>query len=322
MIELACSADAKYLPHVSAMLHSALLHTQGQPVRVWLLHGGELPADGVEKVEKVVQDFGGQLELLPVADDLMVGFPTAKFHYSCWYRILLADLLPDLDRILYLDCDIIVTDDLEPLWQTDLEGRIFGGCVNPLYGPMKRAVRDMGITEHLDYLNSGVLLLDLPKMREANLSERLREYAVDHPDNACPEQDALSVVFRGQWKRLHPRWNVQTALFDLPPRKLPHTEAEVKEAVNVPAVIHFNGPFKPWHVHCTHSLRSLYFTHLRSTPWPEEPLGYDTWAFRLLRRFSVSTQYRVLLYVRPRYQALRQRLRSVRGGAPAGAPTS
>lgn len=318
MIEIACSADANYLPHVSAMLHSLLTHTTSRPVRIWLMHGKDLPDDGVGRVEEVVTALGGQLELLRVPDDLMTDFPTARFHYSCWYRILLPDMLPDVDRVLYLDCDVIVTDDLEPLWSTDLGGHPFAACINPLYRPMVKPVREMlGIEDPTEYLNSGVLLLDLVQCRALDLSEQLRAYAIHHPDNACPEQDALSVLMKGRWHSLHPRWNLQTGLIDLPRRKLPFPAATVEEAVTRPAVVHFNGPFKPWQYHCKHPMRGLYFDHLAPTPWPAGKLENDDWAFKLLRPLPVAQQYRVLLYVRPPWLALKNGVRKLlRRGQP------
>jgi lipopolysaccharide biosynthesis glycosyltransferase len=307
MIEIACSADTPYLPHVSVMLHSLLTHTPERPLRVWILHGKPLSEDGCERVAQVVTGFGAQLKFLQVPDALMTGFPTAKFHYSCWYRILLPDLLPDLRRILYLDCDMIVMDDVKPLWDIDLGDNSFAACINPLYTPMYKWMRGLGITNYRDYLNSGALLLDLERLRAEGLSQRLREYAITHPDNHCPEQDALSVLMKGRWLSLHPRWNVQTALYDndLPASMSPFTPEQSREAVEHPAIVHFNGPFKPWQYLCKHPLRHLYYDHLRRTSWPEQSLKYTGLGYRLIRPLSIGMQFRILLYLRPLWQKVR-----------------
>ena len=309
MIEIACSADARYLPHVSAMLHSLLTHTRSRPLRVWLMHGRDLPEDGRERVAAVTRQFGAELQFLRVPDSMIEGFPTRKFHYSCWYRILLPELLPQLERILYLDCDVIVTDDLEPLWTMDLGGKLFAACTNPLFPAMYETVREtLGIQDFRDYLNSGVLLLDLPKMRAEGIAARLHAYAKTHPDNACPEQDALSVLTHGRWLSLHPRWNMQTTLYDLKPARLPYPEPVIREALARPAVVHFNGPFKPWQLLCKHRLKHLYFDHLRQTPWPEQPVEMTGWGYRLMQPLPHSVQYRILMHVRPAWIALRDRV--------------
>lgn len=311
MIEVACSADTAYLPHVSAMLHSLLGHTKSRPLRIWLVHGQPLSEEGCARLEEVVTKAGAQLEYLQVPDSAMVGFPTSKFHYSCWYRILLPELLPQLDRILYLDCDVIVADDIEPLWSTDLGDKLFAACINPILPPMLKPLRQMGIQDLSDYLNSGVLLMDLARLREEKLSRQLREYATAHPDNQCPEQDALSVLFKGRWLSLHPRWNAQSALYDgeLPPSLLIFTPQQAREAAQRPAIIHFNGPFKPWHFWCDHPLSGLYFEHLKQTSWPEGPLKWSGWIFHLVRPLSMTNKYRFLLYL---YLPARKRWRQVK----------
>src|SRR5690606_30544895 len=146
------------------------------------------------------------------------------------------------------------------------------------------------------------------RMREENLIARLREYAAAHPDNTCPEQDALSVLMRGRWLSLHPRWNAQATLYDLPASQLPHPPDVIKEAVQNPAVIHYNGPFKPWQYLCKHPKGHLYYEHLRATPWPQQPLKKASLAYRMIRPLSLTMQYRVLMYLRPLWRGVRSRL--------------
>jgi lipopolysaccharide biosynthesis glycosyltransferase len=314
-MDIACSADAGFLPHVSAMLHSLLTHA-GRPVRIHLMHGAELPRDGCAKVGAVAARFGAGLRFLPVPEALLEGFPREQFHVAAWYKILLPLLLPELPRALYLDADMIVADDLAPLWNTDLQGQAFGAVTNPLYPFMRPWPRlDLGLDEPRDYLNSGVLLLDLQRMRDEDSVGALRRYAAAHAHNSCPEQDALSAVLRQRRLHLHPRWNVQNTLFELPPHQLPFSEAQVGEALRQPAIIHFIGPFKPWHYLCRHPRRALYFEHLRGTPWPVLPLQERTWFNRLLRPLPLAAQHRVL-----QFRQDWRRWRTARSGPSAAAP--
>ena len=75
----------------------------------------------------------------------------------------------------------------------------------------------------------------------------------------------MSALIPRRRVHLHPRWNAQSTLFELPLKRLPFTPQEVAEARTRPAVIHYIGPFKPWHYLCKHPLRGLYFEHLRQT---------------------------------------------------------
>lgn len=297
MIELACATDDAYAPHCGTMLHSALARRAHAGTRVHVLHA-DLSGENRERLEQVVERAGSTLNWLRIDATALAGFPSQQFHIACWYRVLLPQLLPGVPRVLYVDSDTIVLDDLAALWDQPLDGRLFGAVVNPLYPFMPDRARLLGLGGPADYLNSGVLLLDLDRMRAAGITDRLRAYAGEHPSNAYPEQDALSVVCRGQWLALHPRWNVQTTLYDLSAARLPMPQREVAEALSKPAIVHFIGPLKPWHFLCRHPLRTEYENHRRQTPWPEfEPEG-RTLVNRLLRPFDLGTQLRLRRLIR------------------------
>jgi lipopolysaccharide biosynthesis glycosyltransferase len=300
------------------MLHSLLTRTPTRPLRVWLTHGSPLPDEGRERVTDLVRGFGAELQLVPIPRPMLRGFSLKKFHPAAWYRVLSPDLFPQLDRLLYLDADIIVADDLTPLWNTDLDGRLFAAVPNPMYPFIRDWPRkDLKLEHPLHYLNSGVLLMDLARMRAEGLVEQLRVTSTEHPDYAFPEQDALSDIARGRWLALHPRWNAQSILWEYPANHLPFPESSVRAALEHPAVIHYCGWFKPWHHACAHPLRDRYFEHLRATPWQERPLENDGLDYRLIARMPLAIQYYLLRWrweiekrLRRRTQRLRIALRS------------
>ncbi len=291
MIELACATDAGFLPHTAVMLDSAMRNTPGTEFRVHLLHAGDLGAGDHSRLHDMLSKLGGRLELLEVSAKALGDLPVQRFHPACWYRVLLPELAPALDKILYLDSDLIVTDSLLPLWETNLSRYPFAAVTNPLYPFMMDWPRHrLGIPDAERYINSGVLLLNLAHMRTRKTVERIRQYARQHPENDCPEQDALGALFHSECLLLHPRWNVQTTLYDLKPVQLPFPEIEVRDALARPAIIHFIGPFKPWHYLCKHPQRGLYGYHRAHTPWPMPALEGRTLVNRLLRPLPLSWQ--------------------------------
>lgn len=288
-IEIACGATPGYLPHVAAMLHSLLQKTPRRPLRVSLMVERAPPAADHERLCALVEGTGASFQLLPIDPKALDGFPkAAAFDRSVWHRVLLPELLPDAERVLYLDADLIVTDDLGPLWEIDLGGNVIGGVVAPFYPGQSGAwLRALGIPQ-AGYISSGVLLMDLARMRREGAIAQLRAFAAAHPGNPCPEQDALNKLYADRCLRLHPRWNVQPAFYDLPAARLGPHGAEASAA---PAVVHFAGPAKPWHYLSRHPLRHLYFEHQRQTPWPAPPLEGRTWRNRLLRLLPPRWQF-------------------------------
>jgi FkbM family methyltransferase len=290
-IHVACATDEAFAPHCATMLRSLLAHASPPAVRIHVLHGARtLGATTRDRLERMVAEAGAALDWLEVPDALIADFPRQRFHVACWYRILLPTLLPRVERVLYLDSDTLVLQDLAPLWATDLQGRLFGAVVNPLYAFMPDRSAELGLAAPAEYLNSGVLLMDLARMRADGTAERVRRYAMEHPQNVWPEQDALSVVCRGAWLPLHPRWNAQSTVFDLRPGRLPFAPDEALAARRDPAVVHFIGPHKPWHYLCRHPLRRRYADFRRQTPWPQLDLEGRTWRNRLLRPLSLRAQ--------------------------------
>lgn len=268
MIQLACIADGAFLRHTGAMLHSALSHCGSEAVSIRVLHSAPIDDQDRARLEQVVSGFGAKLRFDRIDAAQTAEFPSGYFPRSVWFRVLLPDLMPDADKVLYLDSDMIVTDDLRPLWSVELEDHLLAAVTNPFYPFMPPYPRlKWGIEQPGDYFNSGVLLMNLRRMREEATAAKLREFARIHTSCAYPDQDALNVVCKGRWLHLHPRWNAQSTFFELKPEELPVPPEQVAEAVQRPAVIHFIGPFKPWQYLCRHPRRELYFEHARQTPW-------------------------------------------------------
>ena len=150
---------------------------------------------------------------------------------SC-YRFILPDLLPSLDRIIYLDVDTLVLSDLTELWRTDLEGNFIGATKDALsYSDMNASQRF--IFEKEMYFNSGVLLIDLNLFRECKISNKLIDFAINTVSYCrYGDQDILNYYFSGTLKLLDVIWNCGREFMD-------GIEDKIK-------IVHFYGLEKPW----------------------------------------------------------------------------
>jgi lipopolysaccharide biosynthesis glycosyltransferase len=167
-------------------------------------------------------------------------FPTLSHISKMTYaRLLIPHVLPTtVSRILYLDADLLVLDDLDPLWTIDLEGRPVAAVLDVLDPLMKRGDPRLRTAPPVrDYFNSGVLLIDLTRWREERLSERAIEYLDRCPQSPFKDQDALNVACDGLWKKLDPSWNFQDHF---------HTNIADIDDGERPAIVHFVTSNKPW----------------------------------------------------------------------------
>jgi lipopolysaccharide biosynthesis glycosyltransferase len=295
LLSIACASDDRYLPHCAAMLHSLATHHAAGTVAVHLLHDGLDPALLVP-LGRFATTLGLVWSDHLVPDAVRARYPThPRFGRSAWYRVALPEVLPDVERVVYLDADTIVTDDLAPLGSVDLAGHPLAAVTNALYPRTPLGfLADLGVPSPGDYFNSGVLVMQLEAWRRDDLTGAVQRF-VDRGRglDLWPDQSALNATLWDRRLHLAPRWNAQNTIFDLRPAQLPFTAAEVAEARRHPAVVHFIGPYKPWHHRSTHPLRDRYFEHRRQTPWPDQAIDGATVGQRALRLLPVPLGYQV-----------------------------
>lgn len=268
-VVLICS-DA-YAPHAGAMLASLVGQHPDGDIALHFVPGPDMSGQSLERLEGIAEKSSNRLHVHHIPPDLTAGLPVlGRIGEIGWYRMLLGALLPDLDRILYLDVDAVVTDSLLPLFDVEL-GDHLAVAIENAYLPQRRAdFARLGLDPAGGYINTGVLLLNLDRLRAGAAEAMFDRGHRDKQLIEMAEQDVINMEFGDQILRVHPRWNCQNALFLFREGTEEVFGREVvQEAVDDPAVIHFEGPgsCKPWHYLCDHPLRRLYLEHLATTPW-------------------------------------------------------
>lgn len=284
MLHVSCAADARYVAHSAAMIHSVLAHAGDEQVHVHYLHGPAFEAADVDLLTQMVRAQGAAISFWSIPDERVADLPTIDHRTSdageaisspMWYRIFLPELLPDVDRILYLDVDTIVADDLRPLWETDVTGKYVAAVTNVFQSDHIKRVIGLGLDDPREYFNSGVLLFNLAEMRRADCTRALREYArAPRTPLVWPDQDVLNAVLGSRRQALHPRWNCMNSVLRFSQSLYVFGANAVLEARRSPGILHFEGPTinKPWHYDNESEFRELYFEHRRGTPWPNVQL--------------------------------------------------
>lgn len=153
-----------------------------------------------------------------------------------YYRSFIARLYPMYNKAIYIDSDTILRDDIANLYDIDLGDNIVGAVVDKKVENVpefrKYVERALGVP-HTEYVNSGVLLIDLKKMRKIRyLSKMVNMINTFDANLVAPDQDYLNVICRGKIMHLGPEWNMQPVKGELPENT---------------KIIHFNLFKKPWH---------------------------------------------------------------------------
>lgn len=176
-------------------------------------------------------------ELHKSMEKISLGHDMWNLPISSYYRIFLADILPDVDRIIYLDADTLLTGDLTELWRTDLEENFLAACLDER-AYMKKVFSVLN-PRRREYFNSGVLVFDLCLFRKYKTINDFLDFLVDTADlYELGDQDALNLYFLDAVKLLDSSWN-----YGVPSYK------EYGQINNI-NLLHFYGKAKP--------LRSFY----------------------------------------------------------------
>jgi lipopolysaccharide biosynthesis glycosyltransferase len=269
-VDLALAFDAGYAAHAAVVMSTVADEMPETPLRFWLV-----AADDVDEATRsaltVAAGPAATVSFLEV-DLSRAALPishAAHLQYisaAMFLRLLIAEALPGgVDRLLYLDSDVLCTGSLAPLLEVDLAGAPLG-AVRDAY---TRRLVDMGglpgLTGYRDldpqamYFNSGVLLMDVQRWKELDVTGRALDYVVRHGHEArYPDQDALNYALYGNWVRLSSRFNHM-----LSGRLEPAFGGKLSDA----SLLHLAGPIKPWHPgfpDCAR--RQLYWAHRARHP--------------------------------------------------------
>lgn len=162
---------------------------------------------------------------------------TDIFTLTIYYRIFIPRMFPQYDKAIYIDSDTCIAGDISELYNIELGDNLFGGCNdisckdNPILS--RYFTMNSGASKE-EYINSGILLMNMKKLRDVNFEEHflylLNKY---HFDNVAPDQDYINAMALGKILVLPNEWDA-----------MPTNGNIVFEN---PKIIHYNLFFKPWH---------------------------------------------------------------------------
>ena len=280
--------DNTYAPYGGISLTSLLENNKAaDAVHVYVL-GFDLGEDTKEKLQKTVDRYGRDLTLLDPsgveAKIKSLKLPSYRGASVAVARLFVSEFIPnDVDRLLYLDSDTIITGDLRGLFNADLNGKPVGMVCDSVPRDYKKC---MGFAPEEDYYNGGMILYDMPAWREKKCTERI----IDHVENVrsryeALDQDLINIVLKGEIERLDLRYNFQPFHRVYPAKAYLKAYGEkgyydgdtIREASEHAAILHafrYLGVF-PWHKGTLHPYASEYEHYKQLSLWsdmaPEEP---------------------------------------------------
>ena len=254
-IPIFLATDEGYAPYAAIMMYTVLQHTRS-PVRFYVLDGGMCPETRTKVISTCASFPHGRIEFIGMHSfesrlRKISGIET--WPISMFYRYFIPEINPDLQKILYIDVDIVATGDIAELYAQPLNGHPLGAILENYYGHAELRPHYKG---GQNYFNSGVLLMDLARFRQHQATERLLQRTQEMIEMnilGCADQDVLNDFFLGQVQPLDDRFNLMPDLID---RLRAHKGKAGEASIRHPVLLHYAGKRKPWRTFsCNYSER-------------------------------------------------------------------
>lgn len=246
-MNLLFAIDDHYVDQLATVLWSIKLNSQPQPIDVYVIFDQDFRSQ--ELLAQACQLLGMTFHPVPVkASDFADAPVTDRYPKTIYYRLLAHEYLPqDLDRILYLDADVLCINDLTPLYETDLTGKLYASSIHTNLTGTTDVINKIRLQNFAadGYYNSGVLLMNLPAIRQEVHRADIFKYIQDHL-LILPDQDVLNALYGTEIKA------VPDELYNLDARNLliyetiSFGEWTLDWVIQHTVIVHYDGRNKPW----------------------------------------------------------------------------
>ncbi len=267
-INILVTVDENYVPQLNVMLTSLLYSNPDCDFHVYLLHSGLEEAS--VRTTRTILDGAGELILIAVDESTLANAPTtARYPHEIYYRIFAAQYLPaNLDRVLYLDPDLIVNRSILSLYHIDMEDYYFAAASH--IGPLLQKVNELRLNmdEESLYINSGVMLINLALLRKEQQMQDVFDFIEKYAHALIlPDQDIISSLYGSRILALDTfRYNMTERLFAQ--HTLFERTLDVEWVRSHSVFIHYCGRNKPWKNNYRGKLDIFYRETLERMPLP------------------------------------------------------
>lgn len=258
--------DGHYSVWVGTAMQSILEHTDSK-ICFHILHDETVSEENKRKLKQVAHQKGDVIEFHQIdsAEFECIKDRTQGFTIGTMFRCMLPELLPDLNRIIYLDADLFVNRDIKELWDVDVREYCLAGVVDEgvAVHNYPRILNKYPEIKKESYFNSGVLYMNLKKIREfGNLKKLVVDFLIENPEADLPDQDALNVLFHDKVLYLDGSWNQFVFM---------HRKNNVEKLDK--AIFHYAATLLMLYSHSQIDLE--YFRAICKTPWLDYEMNHQ-----------------------------------------------
>lgn len=287
-INICLASDDNYARYAGVVIASALRSAKRNDNLCFYILDGGIEEFNKQRILSLKYIKDCEINFIKINNEMFAEYLSIKTHsylsVAAYYRLKLPTILPNVDKIIYFDCDVVVNTSLRELFNTEM-----GDCV-------VAGVRDIDkrkVKKNKNYVNSGMLVFDVKKMAELGVEKQFADWTKEHFETIkMGDQEIINEVLKGKIKVVDDEWNVQSSNF-----------VNRSSYTNNPKIIHFVSKNKPWHFGSFSYHKDYYFKYLQLTPWAlqteEDEKYWIKW--NKICSFFGYLKYRPLFFLRPRF---------------------
>lgn len=242
------------------MLHSLFLNNQGERFSIYLMHSSITDVE-IKDLQHYIGQYDNQLYEIYIDEDHFANAPS-NMHYTkeMYYRLLAHKFLPeDIDRILYVDPDVLVINSIRKLYHMDISAYLFAAASRGMFSVKELNKIRFYPIEIEAYHNSGILLMNLERLRKEVSEESVFQFVEEYKSQLIlPDQDVLNAMFSKQIKSIDEKiYNYDVRYFQYY-KLTSKNEWDMDTVIKNTVFLHFCGKKKPWNKDYSGNFHSLY----------------------------------------------------------------
>ena len=297
-IPIALAANENFVPYTATLIQSIVDNSNESNNYDIIILTQDITPDSKKRIGWITENLNNFKVRYIDPTKLIEGydfFVRGHFGLQTYYRLVLPELIPDYNKVVYLDSDMILNDDVAKLYSIEIEDHLIAACYDPDtaglyngYEKEKKSFMDnvMKMENPYDYFQAGTLVMNLQEFRNTYSMDYVLKFAVSEKWQLL-DQDILNCLCKGRVKYIDMSWNVMVdygririkEIIGIAPQWL---NKMYMEARRNPKIIHYAGPEKPW-TSPEEDMAEYFWKYAKKTSY------YETMLYRMAH--DVANQY-------------------------------
>lgn len=312
-LEIVACTDKRNVMPTCVMMCSVCVNNPDLIIRFHIITDVDVADEDRDDIATVVAPYKNRarIEFYHITEQILdCSFPklNEKITRPAYFRLFVAEMLPStIDKVLYLDGDVIVRHSLKELWDMDLSNFALAAVSDMREGSTDR-YEGFGYSNNQGYFNSGVLLINLAYWRQHQATKQFEEFIQKRYETIrFHDQDVLNYIFREQKKMIPIKYNLQDGfLCKTPEYDESRYGEEVIAARKDPVIVYFTWNSKPWkYSYSPNPFRSSFYKYQKLTKWKGVFIDERPYSVRVRNIFgNILRRMRILPQIGPRYMRI------------------